>query len=219
LAVALNLLLLGYYKYANFFLETVSAALPIIVPALNIALPIGISFLTFTEIAFLVDTFRGQAREHKLHHYVLFVTFFPHLIAGPILHHKEMMPQFQDRQTYKLHPSLFTLGLSWFAAGLFKKVILADTIGAYVAPVFDSLSPSLGLADAWMAVISFALQLYFDFSRLLRYGHRFGAPLRNTIAAQFQFPLPSNLNYGFLAALAHDAVALFARLPVLSSRG
>ncbi len=163
-AVAANLLLLGYFKYANFFIETVAPFAPFNIPALKVALPIGISFFTFTQIAFLIDAFRSEAREYKLHHYVLFVTFFPHLVAGPILHHKEMMPQFQDRRTYELNPPLFSLGLSWFAAGLFKKVILADTIGSFVAPVFDSKSLSLGFVDAWMGVISYALQIYFDFS-------------------------------------------------------
>jgi D-alanyl-lipoteichoic acid acyltransferase DltB (MBOAT superfamily) len=163
-AVAANLLLLGYFKYADFFIETVAPFAPFNIAVLKVALPIGISFFTFTQIAFLVDAFRGEAREYKLHHYVLFVTFFPHLIAGPILHHKEMMPQFQDRRTYRLNPSLFSLGLSWFAAGLFKKVILADSIGSFVAPVFDSASQSLGFIDAWMGVISYALQIYFDFS-------------------------------------------------------
>ena len=165
LAIGFNLLLLGYFKYANFFIGTAAALFPLFAaPALKIALPIGISFFTFTQIAFLVDAFRGQAREYKFHHYLLFVTFFPHLIAGPILHHKEMMPQFQNRRTFQLHPSLFVLGLSWFAAGLFKKVILADTVSAFVAPVFDTPHSGAGFSGTWAAVISFALQLYFDFS-------------------------------------------------------
>lgn len=106
------------------------------VEVIKFALPIGISFYTFTQIAFLVDAYRGEAKEYNPVHYLLFVTFFPHLIAGPILHHKEMMPQFARRETYNLNWPSIALGLSWFAAGLFKKVVLADGIAAFSDPIF-----------------------------------------------------------------------------------
>jgi D-alanyl-lipoteichoic acid acyltransferase DltB (MBOAT superfamily) len=197
LFVAFNLLLLGYFKYANFFIGTLAALLPIApVPTLEIILPIGISFFTFTQIAFLVDTFQGKAQEYKFHHYLLFVTFFPHLIAGPILHHKEMMPQFRDQQTYKLKPPMFMLGLSWFVAGLFKKVVLADAVGVYVAPVFDTASSGAGLSDAWLASASFALQLYFDFS-----GY---SDMAVGLALLFGIRLPLNFNSPYQAVSIAD---------------
>ena len=165
-AVAANLLLLGYYKYANFFVDTLSSVTSLQLVNLKVILPIGISFFTFTQIAFLVDAFSGKAREYKPHHYLLFVTFFPHLIAGPILHHKEMMPQFQASDTYSFKPQLFALGLTWFTAGLFKKLMLADTLVPFVSIVFAPgvASRAMSFADSWIGVLAFALQIYFDFS-------------------------------------------------------
>lgn len=165
-AVAANLLLLGYYKYADFFAGTISTITGIALAQPNVALPIGISFFTFTQIAFLVDTFSGKASEYKPHHYLLFVTFFPHLIAGPILHHKEMMPQFQARETYRFNPKFFALGLTWFTAGLFKKVVLADSLIEIVGRVFapGAALHGMTLADSWAGTLAYGLQIYFDFS-------------------------------------------------------
>lgn len=114
LAVAANLLLLGYYKYANFFLSSVSAITDFPLPRLDIVLPIGISFFTFTQIAFLVDTFQGKVKDYRFIHYVLFVTYFPHLIAGPVLHHKEMMPQFADKQDLPFFRPRFRCWINYF---------------------------------------------------------------------------------------------------------
>src|SRR5262249_20712096 len=100
LAVAANLAVLAYFKYSNFLVATLSAVLSIPIPWTPVLLPLGISFFTFTQIAFLVDTSRGLAKEYSLTHYVLFVSYFPHLIAGPVLHHKEMRPQFGDASVY-----------------------------------------------------------------------------------------------------------------------
>ena len=166
LGVAGNLLLLGYFKYANFLVETFAGLTGVPIPSLHVELPIGISFYTFTQIAFLVDAYRRAASEYHPIRYGVFVTFFPHLIAGPIIHHKEIMPQFDDPRVYRFQPDSFQFGPFWFAIGLFKKAVFADGISAYVNPVFDAVAhgKSIGLADAWLATVAYGLQLYFDFS-------------------------------------------------------
>ncbi len=164
--VCANLVLLGYFKYANFFLDSANSALGTEWHAGEIILPLGISFFTFTQIAFLVDAWRGLAREFNFIHYGLFVTYFPHLIAGPVLHHKEMMPQFGLRETYRLNWENLSIGLTIFAIGLFKKVVLADGVAPYASPVFDAAGSGAELTflEAWAGVLAYTLQLYFDFS-------------------------------------------------------
>jgi len=137
-AIAADLGLLGYFKYANFFLDSANALLGTGWNAGSIILPLGISFFTFTQIAFLVDAWRGIAREFNFIHYGLFVTYFPHLIAGPVLHHKEMMPQFGRAETYRMNWENLAVGLTIFAIGLFKKVVLADGVAPLAGPVFDA---------------------------------------------------------------------------------
>jgi D-alanyl-lipoteichoic acid acyltransferase DltB (MBOAT superfamily) len=165
-AVAANLILLGYFKYANFFVDNLNAALHTQLNMGEIILPLGISFFTFTQIAFLIDTYKGSVKEYRFVHYCLFVTYFPHLIAGPILHHAEMMPQFTRASTYRLQAGSIAVGLTIFFIGLFKKVILADGIAPYVAPLYAL--PAAGVAptlvEAWCGVLAYSLQLYFDFS-------------------------------------------------------
>jgi D-alanyl-lipoteichoic acid acyltransferase DltB (MBOAT superfamily) len=162
-AVCANLLLLAYFKYADFFLETISVVSNNDLPALHIVLPIGISFYTFTQIAFLVDTYQGKVKEYRFVHYLLFVTYFPHLIAGPVLHHKEMMPQFSDERIYTYSSRNFAVGLTIFCIGLAKKVLIADNLAPFGSPLFENAeSPSLLLA--WGGVLAYSFQLYFDFS-------------------------------------------------------
>ena len=161
-----NLLLLGYFKYAAFLVETFAAASGIHLSPMTVVPPIGISFYTLTQIAFLVDAYRQQAREYKALNYGVFVTYFPHLVAGPILHHKEIMPQFDEPDTFKFRASSLVHGLAWFAAGLFKKVIFADGVAAFADASFklaDAGTP-IGFGDAWIGTVSYALQIYFDFS-------------------------------------------------------
>nr|WP_233410699.1 MBOAT family O-acyltransferase [Rugamonas sp. CCM 8940] len=162
LAVAANLLLLAYYKYANFFIDS-AQALGADWRDWNIVLPIGISFFTFTQIAFLVDCYHGQVREYRFIHYVLFVSYFPHLIAGPVLHHKEMMPQFADPALVRPQASHFAVGLSIFVIGLAKKILLADQLSPLVGPVFAS-GAQPALLEAWIGALAYTFQLYFDFS-------------------------------------------------------
>jgi len=164
--VVANLALLGYFKYFNFFLASFNTAWGTQYEVGAIVLPLGISFFTFTQIAFLVDASRGLVREFNFIHYVLFVTYFPHLIAGPVLHHKEMMPQFDKPQTYRLNYESLAVGLTLFSFGLFKKVMLADEMIKYVKPVFDAAAQghAVSFKESWGAAFSYTLQLYFDFS-------------------------------------------------------
>lgn len=164
LAVAANLMLLGYYKYADFFILSTNAALGTGWPALGVLLPIGISFFTFTQIAYLADSHAGKVVENRFVYYLLFVTYFPHLIAGPVLHHKEMMPQFDVGKNYRLDLANISIGLTIFAIGLAKKVLIADNLAGFAAPVF---SPGLARPDffaAWGGALAYTFQLYFDFS-------------------------------------------------------
>lgn len=163
-AIAINLALLAYYKYADFFLTSANAALGTDWPTLGIVLPIGISFFTFTQIAFLADAYAGKVTEYRFIYYVLFVTYFPHLIAGPVLHHKEMMPQFDERKNYRPHAENIAIGLTVFAIGLAKKVLIADSLADYVTPVFAPHGDAPSLFIAWGGALAYTFQLYFDFS-------------------------------------------------------
>ena len=164
-AVTANLALLGYFKYAG-FLAGITKSLtgwPTTVP--EIILPLAISFFTFLQIAYLVDAYRGETEEYHFTDYLLFVTFFPHLIAGPLIHHREMMPQFRKRH-HGWHRD-FPVGLGIFLCGLFKKVVIADNLARIATPVFglaaaDGRDPTM--AEAWVGAVAYALQLYFDFS-------------------------------------------------------
>ena len=161
-----NLCLLGYYKYANFFVTSSGALLGESWSIETIVLPIGISFFTFTQIAFLVDAYRGEVRETNPVHYGLFVTYFPHLIAGPVLHHKEMMPQFAQSNTYLPRWENFAAGIAIFSIGLFKKVVVADGIAPFSSPAFNAAAAgqSLSFLEAWGGALAYSFQLYFDFS-------------------------------------------------------
>ena len=162
-AVTANLLLLGYYKYANFFLGIWGSVSGNASGIGQVILPLGISFFTFTQIAFLADVYRGFVKEYNPIHYGLFITYFPHLIAGPILHHREMMPQFQETRTYRLNLEDVAVGLTIFFIGLFKKTVIADSVAAYASPLF--VQPDApDLLAAWGGALAYTFQLYFDFS-------------------------------------------------------
>src|ERR1700681_129776 len=157
--VAGDLLVLGYFKYAGFLAANLNA---IFSPGLtlDILLPVGISFYTFTQIAFLVDAYRGNVARYALPHYALFVTYFPHLIAGPILHHKDMIPQLERAQAKRPDPHLILCGLIIFAIGLFKKTCLADGIQPLVTLAFGPNAPSFD--QAWIGALAYTFQLYFE---------------------------------------------------------
>ena len=164
--IAANLALLGYFKYANFFLDNLMLISNKHWSYETIILPIGISFFTFTQIAFLADTFQKGIREYGFIHYGLFVTYFPHLIAGPVLHHAQMMPQFREVTTYKINTANLAGGLTIFIIGLFKKIVMADGISPYADAIFNAAESGLipSFNEAWIGALAYTFQLYFDFS-------------------------------------------------------
>jgi len=166
LGVAVNLGLIGYFKYANFFADTLAAATGSDAQLAPIVLPLAISFFTFQQIAYLVDAYRGQTGRYGFLRYALFVTFFPQLIAGPIVHHGEIFPQFARTAFRRLKTDNLAVGLTIFTIGLFKKVVLADGVAAFATPVFDAAAAGAApsLAEAWCGALAYTFQLYFDFS-------------------------------------------------------
>jgi alginate O-acetyltransferase complex protein AlgI len=164
--ITCNLALLGYFKYANFFIYNFSVIYGESYALSHIALPLAISFFTFQQVTYLVDSHKGDVDEHNFLQYALFVTFFPQLIAGPIVHHKEMMPQFESFSRSDLRMDNLIIGLSIFSMGLFKKVILADGIAVYANLVFDKaiFEGSLVPYEAWFGALAYTFQIYFDFS-------------------------------------------------------
>jgi alginate O-acetyltransferase complex protein AlgI len=166
LGIVFNLVLLGYFKYANFFASTAAALTGLDLTMATIVLPIGISFFTFTQVAFLVDASRGEAREYNFVHYVLFVSYFPHLVAGPIMHHREMMPQFAQPSSYQPRWENFAAGFTILSFGLFKKVGLADNLAPLADAAFTAAASgkALHFLEAWAGALAYTFQLYFDFS-------------------------------------------------------
>jgi D-alanyl-lipoteichoic acid acyltransferase DltB (MBOAT superfamily) len=164
--IAVDLALLGYFKYTDFLIATANSLLQTDFMLQHILLPLGISFFTFQKIAYLVDASRGEVAEHDFLEYCFFVMFFPQLLAGPITHHREIFSQVKGPFAFAVKPSNLMVGLTIFAIGLFKKVVLADNFAPYVAPAFDAAvaGQQLDFFLAWQGAIAFKFQLYFDFS-------------------------------------------------------
>ena len=164
-AITVDLAALVYFKYASFVVDTVARLSGTSWRWPAGELPLGISFFTFTQIAFLVDVYQRRAVDFSPVRYGLFVTYFPHLIAGPILHHREMMPQFERADIFRFSATRLADGLVMFVLGLFKKAVLADTFAGYASPAFAAAGThALSLFEAWGAALSYTLQIYFDFS-------------------------------------------------------
>lgn len=161
-----NLLLLGYYKYAIFLLSTWAGLTGQLPPVSEVFLPLGISFFTFTQISYLMDLYNGRTRADNFLSYALFVTFFPHLIAGPIVHHRELASQFMPALHRPLPWEDVAAGITILAGGLFKKVILADTLATFATPIFSASAngQALDFYTAWAGAMAYTFQLYFDFS-------------------------------------------------------
>lgn len=166
IAVAFNLCALFFYKYIDFVIANCNQLVGTDFPLLHVELPLGISFFTFTQIAYLVDVYREKAKESRAIDYTLFVSYFPHLIAGPILHHAQMMPQFRNKAIFTPRAEAFVIGFAFLTIGLIKKVLIADYIAKYATPVFSVAGEGapLGFYEAWVGVLAYTLQLYFDFS-------------------------------------------------------
>jgi D-alanyl-lipoteichoic acid acyltransferase DltB (MBOAT superfamily) len=187
LGVVLNLCFLGYFKYKNFFLGTVNDVAGTHFLLTQVFLPLGISFITFQKIAFLVDVRSGAIRDFDLFDFLTFVFFFPQLIAGPIVHYREMMPQFAQIES-RLQPENMAVGMALFAIGLFKKVVLADGIAPYVGAAFAATGKgeAVSFFPAWMAALAYTFQIYFDFS-----GY---SDMAIGLARLFGIKLPMNFN-------------------------
>lgn len=167
-AIFCNLAVLGFFKYFNFFLYSITSIFlfpsNIDLPLIETTLPIGISFFTFTQIAFLVDCYQRKVFEKNWIHYLLFVTYFPHLIAGPVLHHAQMMPQFASHP-YRLDRQKFAIGVVIFSIGISKKILIANPLGEYSDVFYNNLASSHPSSiEAWLAALAFTFQIYFDFS-------------------------------------------------------
>jgi D-alanyl-lipoteichoic acid acyltransferase DltB (MBOAT superfamily) len=165
-ALLFNLALLAYYKYFNFTIVNIDALFGLSIPLQDIILPLGISFFTFTQTAFLIDAYRGQVDKVDLLSYAQFVSFFPHLIAGPIYHHKDIIHQFENEENNRFNVTNINLGLIFFAFGLFKKVVIADYLGSIAGVIFTEVHTG-GVplfSDAWIGALAYTFQLYFDFS-------------------------------------------------------
>lgn len=183
LGVVVNLGVLVYFKYMAFFITTINQVIhtQMIVP--TVILPLGISFFTFTQTAYLVDAYRGETKGYHFFTYSLFVTVFPHLIAGPILYHKDMIPQFSRLKNLIFNYKNFALGVTIFCIGLFKKVAIADTIAPWVNFVFEHAN-TLSFIDAWVGALGYTMQLYYDFS-----GY---SEMAIGLGLMFNFKLPVN---------------------------
>jgi alginate O-acetyltransferase complex protein AlgI len=168
LGLTANLGVLFYYKYIGLFERTMEALTLGKFSIPDVVLPLGLSFFTFQKIAFLVDAYRGKTSKYNFLDFLLFVTFFPQLIAGPIVHHNEIMPQIQRTVSPSRRSVDLSVGISLFAMGLFKKVVIADNLAMVANPLFGAVAAAGGrdltMLEAWAAAISYSLQLYFDFS-------------------------------------------------------
>lgn len=190
-----NVSLLAYFKYTDFFIENVNLFLRSNFNLLHLTLPLAISFFTFQQIAYLVDSYKGKTSEYDFLNYALFVSFFPQLIAGPIVHHKEMMPQFSTIKNKFINYSNVAKGFFLFSLGLFKKVIIADTFAVWASNGYAH-SEMIAFFDAWITSLSYSMQLYFDFS-----GY---TDMAIGIALMFNVALPINFNSPYKALSVQD---------------
>jgi D-alanyl-lipoteichoic acid acyltransferase DltB (MBOAT superfamily) len=193
--VIANILLLGYFKYSDFFIANINFVFDSNIGLLHLALPLAISFFTFQQIAYLVDSYRGETKEYDFLNYAVFVTFFPQLIAGPIVHHKEMMPQFAQARKLLINYRNIVLGLFVFSMGIFKKVVIADTFAVWATNGFDH-AEVLTFVEAWLTSLSYTFQLYFDFS-----GY---TDMAIGVALLFNIVLPTNFNSPYKATSIQD---------------
>lgn len=190
LGIFINIAVIFYFKYFDFFLKNINALFRTSFALKNILLPLGISFFTFQQISFLVDSYRGETADYTFREYALFVSFFPQLIAGPVVLHHETIPQFRKAENRRLIYSSFSRGIYVFSLGLFKKIILADTLGKAVDYGFSTLS-SLNSPEIFIVSLCFTFQLYFDFS-----GY---CDMAVGIGNLFNIALPQNFNSPYKA--------------------
>ncbi|MCB1905894.1 MAG: MBOAT family protein [Rhodocyclaceae bacterium] len=193
--VVANLAALAYFKYFTFAAAELSRAFSLEWHVADLILPIGISFYTFTQIAYLVDTSRGKVSERSFVSYLLFVTYFPHLVAGPVLHHSEMMPQFAEPGNLRFNSLNFSRGLAFFSFGLFKKIVFADGCAPLANAAFAN-PEGLSAIEAWTGAVAYSLQIYFDFS-----GY---SDMAVGLSLMFNINLPVNFNSPYQATSIID---------------
>ncbi len=163
LGVSFNLLLLGVFKYTDFFISVTNSVFKTDLNLFNILLPLGISFFTFQQVSFIVDAYKGEIPDYGFLQYASFVAFFPQLIAGPIVTHDELVPQFNDRSKKRINPDNLASGLFMFTLGLSKKVLIADKFSEVVS--YGYTAPErLNSLGAWIIIVGYTFQIYFDFS-------------------------------------------------------
>ena len=185
LGVVFNLAILGFFKYTDFFIDTVNHVFKSNIPLLHILLPLGISFFTFQQISFIIDTYKGEVEKYNFIHYASFVAFFPQLIAGPIVTHDELIGQFRDEFKKKIDFDNLTRGIFMFTIGLSKKVLIADVFGSIVS--YGYVAPErLTTISAWIVILSYTFQIYFDFS-----GY---CDMAIGLAKMFNIDIPLNFN-------------------------
>ena len=198
IAITSNFLMLLFYKYMNFFIETINQVSGSGYSTMNLLLPLGISFFTFTQIAFLVDVYEKKVTSCEFINYILFVSFMPHLIAGPLIHHKQMMPQFLSNNKFIIDSKNVAIGLTYFACGLAKKVLIADSFSKYSTIVFNGAGDGqyLNFLITWTGALSYTFQIYFDFS-----GY---SDMAVGISRMFNIKLPLNFNSPYRATSIID---------------
>ncbi|NKB61589.1 MAG: hypothetical protein GKR95_05430 [Gammaproteobacteria bacterium] len=166
IGLAFNLLLIAYFKYTNFLVENIAWISGSNLSHFEILLPLGISFFTFQQIAYLIDVYEGKSSQYSFTEYATFVSFFPQLIAGPIVHHKQFISQIRGTRFLHFDLGNIIIGFSIFTIGLFKKVAIADGFSVIANKVFGAAEQGIQLtfADAWLGAIAYTFQIYFDFS-------------------------------------------------------
>jgi alginate O-acetyltransferase complex protein AlgI len=238
LGIAFNVLFLGYFKYIDFGRSAINDLFGTNLVLTHVILPLGISFITFQKIAFLVDVHAKKIKSFTFQDYCLFVLFFPQLIAGPIVHYREMMPQFQNASC-RFNKENVAVGLTLLSFGLFKKVVLADQIATFVTPIYERAvaGGQISLVLAWVAAIGFTLQIYFDFSGYtdmalgiarffgIRLPQNFNSPLQASSIIDFWLRWHMTLTR-FLTAYVYNPLVLWLTrsrmskgLPGLTGRG
>ncbi len=185
-----NVFLLAYFKYFDFVLYNLNLIFHQNFNYSNLLLPLAISFFTFQQIAYIVDSYEGKTKEYDFLTYALFVTFFPQLIAGPIVHHKEMIPQFENLRNRIVNYKNMSIGLLLFAIGLFKKVIIADFLSHIALTGFEN-AVNLSFVESWFTIFSYTFQIFYDFS-----GY---TDMARGIGYMFNIELPQNFNNPYIS--------------------
>lgn len=196
--ILFNVAVIGYFKYTGFLLQNFNHLMATGFSIHHIALPLGISFITFQKIAYLVDVYRGRVTERNFLRFLVFISFFPQLIAGPIVHYNPLMDQFSHTKPKKMRYENFARGMTLFIIGLAKKVLIADTLASYADPAFSAAMASVHLTflESWIGILAYTFQIYFDFS-----GY---SDMAIGLARMFGIRLPINFNSPYKSASIID---------------